>query len=131
MHTAVLPAMSDQHPTYALSWHQCRDKVQHVIKKHFSRLLEINLDLLQPYIEARKLLETGESDQVWDTRRDCTERKRQLLQFVCRKGGFNHRNGLHGLEVLIECLRASGKDCRYPYHTDLSRDLIADLQGRL
>ena len=122
--------MSDRYPSYAVTWHQCSAKVQSVLDKHSDRLLDIDLKIVYPLIRARNLLEPQEEDQVCDACRATRERITLLITYVCRKG-VNHRNGQHGIEAFIECLRESGDTHGQPGHTALADDMTKDLQGEL
>ena len=110
---------------YFFTWPQCSAKLYSVVSKHLHCLLEVDLESLKPPIQRRQLLDTGESDQVWDTTRPCRERRRQLIHFVCRN--VNYRNRLHRFEIFIHCLVESG----HVDHLYLSNALIADLNGKL
>lgn len=118
--------MSDVYPRYGLLWQQCRSKLDTIIQRRLPQLQRIDLKLLQPLIQARSLLATGEADQVWDSRGHSHERSKRLIQFVCQKCGRHYRNGLHGLEVFVECLRESGS-CD---HLELAQNLTEDLRGQ-
>ena len=118
--------MSDRYPRYGPQWQHSSTKLWDVVNKHLPRLLEIDLHKLQPLLQGRSLLETAEADFVWDHAKPRTERVKQLLKFVCLKRGGPYRNGLYGLEVFIECLRASDS----LLHHSLAQDLSKDLSGK-
>lgn len=121
--------MSDRYAADSQTWHQCSAICRSVVSKHLQSLLDIDLKLLYKYIQTRELLDRGESNEVWDSTRPCHERIKKLIQFVCLKG-VNHRNGLHGLEIFIECLRESGERYGHAGHTVLAQALTADLHSK-
>lgn len=109
--------MSDRYAVFCQTW---RPKLQSVFNKHLPSLLRIDLVVLYSYSDVRYLLDTGESDQVWDATKPPEERIVQLVHFVCRD---RSHNGPHRLERFIVCLSKSG-------YKQLADALTKDLHGK-